>query len=122
MADPTSSVAGLQLFSLKGKHALITGGSRGIGAAIAIALADVGASVCIAQRDTSNTATAEAIRSSGSKAEIIACDLSDMKAAKSIFQSALDVMDDRIDILVNCGGLLKRKDCLSISEEEWDDV
>ena len=121
-AEHTPQVPALQLFSLKGRNAFVTGGSRGIGAAIAIALADAGASVCIAQRDTSKTETADAIRARGIKAETIACDLADMNDVKGVFQRALEVMDGRIDILVNCGGLLKRKDILSVSEEEWDAV
>lgn len=121
-AEPTPQIPSLDLFSLKGKNAFVTGGSRGIGAAIAIALADAGASVCIAQRDTTNTDTADAIRDRGVRAEIISCDLDDMDAVKGVFQRALDVMDGRIDILVNCGGILKRKEALSVSEEEWDAV
>ncbi|RSL55434.1 hypothetical protein CEP53_007085 [Fusarium sp. AF-6] len=121
-AEPTPQIPALDLFSLKGKNAFVTGGSRGIGAAIAIALADAGASICISQRDTANTDTADAIRARGVKAEIIPCDLGDMDAVKGVFQQALDFMDGRIDILVNCGGILKRKEVLSVSEEEWDVV
>ncbi|KPM41820.1 hypothetical protein AK830_g4710 [Neonectria ditissima] len=121
-AAPTPDVPALDLFSLKGKNALITGGSRGIGAAMAHALADAGASICIAQRDVSNTTVADAIRAKGTKVEIVHCDLTNMEDAKGVFQKALDVLDDRIDILVNCGGLLKRKEALLIDEEEWDSV
>lgn len=121
-AEPTPQMPALDLFSLKGKTAFVTGGSRGIGAAIAIALADAGTSVCIAQRDTTNTDTADAIRARGVRAEIVSCDLGDMDAVKKVFQQALDAMDGRIDILVNCGGILKRKEVLSVSEEEWDAV
>ncbi|KAL6366026.1 hypothetical protein LRP88_00119 [Fusarium phalaenopsidis] len=119
-AELTPQIPALDLFSLSGKNAFVTGGSRGIGAAIAIALADVGASVCIAQRDTTNTDTADAIRDRGARAEIVSCDLGDMDAVKGVFQQALDAMEGRIDILVNCGGILKRKEVLSVSEEEWD--
>ncbi|KAI8712756.1 hypothetical protein NCS52_01374600 [Fusarium sp. LHS14.1] len=112
----------LDLFSLRGKNAFVTGASRGIGAAIAITLADAGASVCIAQRGATNTDTVDSIRARGARAEIVLCDLGDMDAVKGVFQQALDVMDGRIDILVNCGGILKRKEVLSVSEEEWDAV
>lgn len=112
----------LDLFSLKGKNAFVTGGSRGIGAAIAIALANARASVYVAQRDTTSTDTMDAIRARGVRAEIVSCDLGDMDAVKKVFQQALDAMDGRIDILVNCGGILKRKEVLSVSEEEWDAV
>ncbi|KAF7556198.1 hypothetical protein G7Z17_g1625 [Cylindrodendrum hubeiense] len=121
-AAPTPDVHALELFSLKGKNALITGGSRGIGAAMAHALADAGASICIAQRDVSNTTVADAIRAKGGKAEIIQCDLTKMDEVKAVFQKALDVLDDRIDILINCGGLLKRKETILVTEEDWDSV
>ena len=118
----TPSVPALELFSLKGQTALITGGSRGIGAAIALAFAEAGASVCIAQRDLSNTSTADNIRSRGYKAEIVLCDLSNAEDVKAVFQKALDVMGGEIHILVNCAGLLKRNESINISEEDWDYV
>jgi 2-dehydro-3-deoxy-D-gluconate 5-dehydrogenase len=121
-AAQTPNVSALDLFSLKGKNVLITGGSRGIGAAMAVALAQAGASVCIAQSKTSNTSTADSIRDLGVKAEIIACNLKKVEDAKEIFPKALEVMDGRIDILVNCAGLLQRKDSVDITEEDWDNV
>ncbi|TPX10313.1 uncharacterized protein E0L32_008718 [Thyridium curvatum] len=111
-----------QLFSLKGKHAFITGGSRGIGAAMAHALVDAGASICLANRSASDTATADALRAKGARVEILECDLANMEDAKSIFQKAVDVMDGKIDIVVNCGGILKRKEAVSVTEEDWDSV
>lgn len=89
---------------------------------MAIALAQAGADVCLAQNNTSNTATADAIRKLGRKATILPCDLKDVEQAKAIFGQALAAMDDRIDILVNCGGLLQRKDSTEITEEDWDNV
>ncbi|KAH6867349.1 hypothetical protein B0T10DRAFT_524482 [Thelonectria olida] len=121
-AAHTPKVPALQLFSLRGKNALITGGTRGIGAAMAHALADAGASLCIAQRDVANTTTADAIRAKGTPVKIVPCDLADFDDAKSVFQKALDVMDGRIDILINCGGLLKRQQVVDVTEENWDSV
>lgn len=118
----TPSVPALQLFSLKGQTALVTGGSRGIGAAIAIALADAGASVCVAQRDPSHTSTADTIRSRGHRAEILSCDMTNREDVKGLFQRALDAMGGEIHILVNCAGLLKRSDSTELSEEDWDAV
>lgn len=121
-AQLMSQTPALELFSLRGKNALVTGGSRDIGAAISIASADAGASVCIAQRDTSNTATADAIHSRGGRAKTIACDLTDVHTTKNVFQEALNIMDGEIDILVNCAGILKRKECLEVTESDWDGV
>ncbi|KAF2191623.1 NAD(P)-binding protein, partial [Zopfia rhizophila CBS 207.26] len=83
---------------------------------------EAGALICIAQRDMRNTSTADRIRAKGAKAEIVQCDLRDMEDAKGVFQKALDNMDGRIDITVNCGGLLMRKGSVDISQEEWDSV
>ena len=83
MPEPSSAetpnVAAPQLFSLHGKNALVTGGSRGIGAAMALALAQSGASVCIAQRDTTNTSTRDKIEAEGGTATIVPCDLSNIE-------------------------------------------
>ena len=83
-----------------------------------IALAEAGASICIAQKNLFNTETADAIKSGGGNAQIVEYDLSIMADAKAVFQKAFDVMDDRVDILVNYSGLLKRKETISIIEEE----
>jgi hypothetical protein len=121
-SQETPVLPSLELFSLKGQNAFITGGSRGIGAAIAVALAEAGASICPAQRDTSNDSTAKLIKSKGGRAEVIPCDLANAEDVKGIFQKALDVMGQEIHIMVNCGGLLKRKVSVDVSEADWDYV
>jgi 2-deoxy-D-gluconate 3-dehydrogenase len=121
-SQETPAMSSLDLFSLRNQNVLITGGSRGIGAAIAVALAEAGASICLAQRDVSNDATAKLIRSKGCRAEVIPCDLANTEDVKGVFQKALDVMDQEIHILVNCGGLLKRSESTSVSEADWDYV
>lgn len=121
-AANTPDVPALNLFSIKGKHALVTGGSRGIGAVMAKALADAGASVCLAQRDLSNTNTADKLRAQGTRVELVQCDLNNLQDAKGVVSKAVDAMDGRIDIVVNCGGLLKRKPSVDVEEEEWDEV
>ena len=118
----TPAITAPELFSLKGKNALITGGSRGIGAAIALALAQAGASICIAQRDTTNTSTRDKIKAEGGTATIVPCDLSNMNDVKALFQRALDTMNGTIDVVVNCGGSLQRSLSTDVSEEEWDYV
>ena len=121
-SEETVSLPSPELFSLVNQTALITGGSRGIGASIALALAEAGAAVCIAQRDVANTSTRDAIRAKGHKADIVYCDLRDVVSVKGVFGGALEVLGGRIDILVNCGGLLKRSDSTKISEADWDEV
>ncbi|RDB28056.1 2-dehydro-3-deoxy-D-gluconate 5-dehydrogenase [Hypsizygus marmoreus] len=125
--DPTPSVPALQLFSLAGQNVLITGATRGIGAACALALAEAGASICLVQRNPAegtqpNLETLNAIRALGGSAEVIYCDLDDLQAVKQVFQKALDVMQGQIHILVNCAGIQRRSPSLDFSEKDWDDV
>ncbi|KAF8636899.1 hypothetical protein AX17_003151 [Amanita inopinata Kibby_2008] len=115
------------LFDLTGRVALVTGASRGIGAACAIALAQAGASLCLVYRSpaagtTPNLETLNSIRALGATAEVVYCDLDDLEAVKRLFQNALDVMGGQIHILVNCAGVQRRSPCLDFSEEDWDNV
>ena len=91
---------------------------------MALALAESGATVCIAQRDLSNTGTADVIKAKVRNAVVhtVQCDLRNMEEAKGVFQKGLDALGGRIDVLVNCGGLLKRKETISVTEEDWDSV
>ncbi|KAG6831843.1 hypothetical protein H0H87_003642 [Tephrocybe sp. NHM501043] len=125
--NPSPSIPSPSLFSLTSQNVLITGGTRGIGAACAIALAQAGASVCLVQRNPSegtppNHETRDAIRALGSMAETIHCDLDDMEAVKGLFQAALDKMGGQIHILVNCAGIQRRSPSVDFSESDWDDV
>jgi 2-keto-3-deoxy-L-fuconate dehydrogenase len=100
----------LQPFRLDGRIALITGGSSGIGAAIAKAFTDAGASVIIMARDR---AKAEKVASSLERSTVIACDIGDESAVRAAFQSI-----HRLDILVNnaASGLVG-----SVEETSLDD-
>jgi len=123
-ATATPSVAAPQLFSLTGQVALITGATRGIGAACAIALAEAGATICLVQRDDSNTATRDAIRAlpNSPRAEIVVCELSDLNQVRTCFSRALELMGGDIHILVNCAGIQRRAPAVQFSEQDWDDV
>ncbi|PFH48700.1 hypothetical protein AMATHDRAFT_64777 [Amanita thiersii Skay4041] len=115
------------LFNLDGKVALVTGASRGIGAACALALAQAGASLCLVYRNPvqgvpPNLETLNSIRAIGATAEVVYCDLDDLEAVKHLFQNALDVMGGQIHILVNCAGIQRRSPSLEFSEEDWDAV
>ncbi|KAK2461262.1 hypothetical protein APHAL10511_006789 [Amanita phalloides] len=125
--DPTPPGPAPALFDLSARVALITGASRGIGAACAIALAQAGASVCLVYRTPASGSspilhTLNTIRASGAAAEAIFCDLDDLDAVKHLFQKALDVMGGHIHILVNCAGIQRRSPSLNFAEEDWDSV
>ncbi|KAF9467965.1 hypothetical protein BDZ94DRAFT_1248197 [Collybia nuda] len=125
--DSTPSLPAPQLFSLSGQNVLITGATRGIGAACAIALAQAGASICLVQRNPAegvppNLETLNSIRAFGASAEVVFCDLDDLEAVKHVFQKALDVMNGQIHVLVNCAGIQRRSPSVDFSEGDWDDV
>lgn len=103
--------------------AVVTGASRGIGRAIAMALAKDGATVIVNYNGSKERAFAvvEEIREAGGRAEAIGCDVSDFKGAEELFQRiARDY--GRIDILVNNAGITKDGLLMKMSEEDFDRV
>lgn len=111
----------LDLFSLKGKVAAVTGGTRGIGRSLALALAEAGADVALLQRDVSQLTVKQEIETLGRKCEIVACDLFDMDQVKEAVPTVIDKLG-KIDILVNNAGIQRRSPATEFSEEDWDDV
>ncbi|MEI6590305.1 MAG: 2-dehydro-3-deoxy-D-gluconate 5-dehydrogenase KduD [Verrucomicrobiota bacterium] len=110
----------LDRFKLTGKVALVTGASRGLGAAIAIGLAEAGADVALV--GTSSLAdTEKKIIALGRKALPIKADLSDRKAIPGIMQAA-QAHFGHVDILVNNAGIIRRENFDSFTEKDWDDV
>ena len=110
-------------FSLTGKRALVTGASRGIGQAMAVALAESGASViCASSREGGCEETLAKIRAV-SNAEVTAlhADLSDMAAVQKLADDAQAVWGG-IDILVNNGGTIFRSPAVDFPLEEWQNV
>ncbi|MEL6582341.1 MAG: SDR family oxidoreductase [Pseudomonadota bacterium] len=90
-----------------GQSVLITGASRGIGEATALAFADAGAHVTLASRGTSATqAIAERIIASGGRAQAIACDVSDY-AQVEVAVSAASAETGRLDVLVSNAGVIE---------------
>jgi 2-deoxy-D-gluconate 3-dehydrogenase len=109
------------LFSLKGKIALVTGGTRGIGASMALALAEAGADVVLVQRDDSNQTTKTAVEKLGRKAYILEADLSSKEDVKTVVNRALKMVP-RIDILLNCAGIQRRHPAQEFPDDDWEQV
>lgn len=116
------SVTVSSLFSLSGRTAVVTGGTRGIGQAMALALAEAGADIILIQRDESNTATRDEIISRlGRKAHIHVAELSDRKAVKEIIPAVVS-QGFKPDILLNCAGIQRRHPSEKFPDEDWDEV
>lgn len=110
------------LFSLEGKRALVTGASRGLGRAMAEALAAAGADVVCASSTLSGTdETAAAVRALGRTAWQVEADLSDRGAVLAMADEA-ERRAGRIDVLVNNGGTIRRHPATEYPLEEWDAV
>lgn len=108
------------LFDLTGKVAMVTGGSTGLGAGMALGLAAAGADLLLVDRATPDE-TAEAVRSSGRTALALTADLSALPAIQEVVRRGVETFG-RIDILVNNAGIIRRTPAIDFSESDWDDV
>jgi NAD(P)-dependent dehydrogenase (short-subunit alcohol dehydrogenase family) len=105
---------------LKGKVALITGASGGIGTAIATELAREGVDLCLTARDPTklDEAAGALAEMSGRRAAVYAGDLCEPEASSAAVAAAVAAFG-HLDIVVNCAGDTKRGDFLELSEEDW---
>lgn len=108
---------------LTGKNAIVTGASRGIGKAIAIKLADLGANVVLNYRSNINSVNevVKEIESKGVKVVAIQGDISKFEDAKKIVDETMEKLGS-IDILVNNAGITKDTLLMRMKEEEFDNV
>ena len=108
---------------LKEKIVLVTGGSRGIGRAIARAMAEQGANVAFTFRSAQEAAenVKKEIESMGRKALAIQSDAKDINGAQQVVDRVLKEFQ-RIDILVNNAGITKDTLLMRMSEQDWDEV
>lgn len=108
---------------LKGKIALVTGASRGIGAGAAIALAESGADVAVnyCKRAREAEAICEKIRASGRRAIPIQADVSQAAAVRKMI-SDIEQQLGTISILVNNAGIARQQPVEQITERDWDEI
>lgn len=110
-----------KMFSLEGQTALITGGTRGIGRAVAIALAEAGADIILIQRDHSQTTTLEAVQKTGRNATVYTADLASQKDVAALTPAILKD-GHKIHILVNCAGIQRRHPSAEFPDNDWNEV
>ncbi|WP_434512539.1 SDR family NAD(P)-dependent oxidoreductase [Desulfitobacterium sp. AusDCA] len=109
-------------FDLTGKVAIVTGAGQGLGASMAHALADAGASLVCASRTVSKAeeVCAEIIKNGGSSISVHV-DVGDAQSVDKMVKQTLEKYGT-IDILVNNAGTNHRELCVNMTEEQWDDV
>lgn len=109
----------LDRFRLEGKVALITGGSQGLGLAMAEALADAGADVAlVARREDRLAAAAERIEARGRRALPLAADLASLDEAVGVVDNTVEELG-RLDILVTAAAAQLRRPALEVEPDEW---
>jgi NAD(P)-dependent dehydrogenase (short-subunit alcohol dehydrogenase family) len=113
----------VDMFRLEGRTALITGGSKGLGRAIADALSGAGADVCLVSRhlDQAEAAASEIRSATGRRATALAADVSDSAQVNAMVERALGELR-QIDILVNNAGTNIRNAVVDYKDEDWQTV
>jgi gluconate 5-dehydrogenase len=109
------------LFSLAGRVAIVTGGSKGLGRAMAEGLAEAGATIAIAARDAGHLdrAARDIAQSTGAEVLSVSADIARFDEAERIVAAVLDRFD-RIDILINSAGIVSRGAIDASSEADYD--
>lgn len=110
-----------ELFRLDGRKALVTGGDKGLGRAIAAALAEAGADVAIVSRTGDGSATVADIEAAGRRGLALRADLADSGAALAVFGQAEQALG-QIDILVNNAGIVRRAAAEETTPEDFQAV
>ncbi len=108
--------------SLREKVVVITGGTSGIGRAMSLGLAEVGADViATARRQQQVDETATEIEARGRKTLRIISDVCNRSSLEALLDAALKSFG-KVDILINCAGRIKRTPTLAMAEEEWNAI
>lgn len=107
--------------SLQGKVAVVTGGSRGIGAGIVARFVALGAKVVFSYRSSADEANAIVDQLGADHVLAVKSDASVMEDAQELIKAAMDAYG-RIDVLINNAGITKDNLMLRMSEDQWDDV
>src|SRR6476646_5006903 len=122
MAQMSDSPTGSPHNSLNGKIALITGASKGLGKAMALALSQAGATIALVSRDeTKLQAVKQEIEDSGGRADVFIADVKDEQQVERL-EAEISKRLGKIQILVNNAGINLRKNLIDFSLSEWQSV
>lgn len=110
------------LFSLRGRRVLVTGASRGIGRALAVALANFGAEVILTGRSVTDLElVGQVITAGGGLATIFPCDVASTENIRLLFQRLREEHKEP-DVLINNAGVIHRASPAEVVERDWDRV
>ena len=110
----------LDSFKLDGKTVLVTGAARGLGQGMALALAEAGADI-VAVDILPADDTRKQVEALGRRCAVVTGNLGDRKSIPAVITEAKK-FSARLDILVNCAGIIRREDFEKFTEKDWDDV
>jgi len=111
-----------ELFSLTGKTAVVIGGTSGIGRTLSLGLAEAGADVVAsARRQPQVEETAGEIERRGRQTLRLVSDLRDRPSLEHVLSATIQHFG-KVDILINCGGIIKKMPTLSMPEQDWADI
>jgi len=111
----------LEAFQLRGKNALVTGSHKGLGAAIAVALAKAGANVGCHGRDSNPGPACDEILAAGRKMFYFSGDLADANVPADLIEKTISEFGS-IDILVNNAGMIRRAPAAEYPAEFWNEL
>jgi 2-deoxy-D-gluconate 3-dehydrogenase len=111
----------LDAFRLTGKNALVTGSSRGLGAAIAVAFAEAGANVALHGSHAVPAEVINRVAMTGARHVSLAADLRDPESCPRLVEEAVAALGS-IDILVNNAGMIRRAPAVDFTVADWDEV
>lgn len=110
------------IMQLEGRVAVVTGGTSGIGQTLALGLAAAGADVVAsARRQPQVEETATAIEALGRKTLRVCSDVGDRASLEALNAATLAAFG-KVDILINCAGIIQRKPTLEVTDEEWNNI
>jgi NAD(P)-dependent dehydrogenase (short-subunit alcohol dehydrogenase family) len=113
---------GYDKLDLKNRTAVVIGGTTGIGKAIALGLAEAGATVVASSRRSAEVDNvAQELEKRGSRSLRVCSDVTDRKSLENLLTKTVEAFD-KVDIVVNCAGFTKRGPTLDFPEQDWDSI
>lgn len=111
----------LNQFNMEGKVAIVTGSSTGLGQGMALGLAEAGADIAGVYHPSDPPTNQEVFKNMGRRFQGIQADLSNISSIGDIIDQTIETFG-KIDILVNCAGIIRRSPSVDFTEKDWDDV